>query len=231
MTTLVPTPDEEETPKRPRRSKKTDPNLLIAMPADQRRPEVLRRAAKAIADEDQDGSSWSLNQFAEATGTSRGTLYKYFDSLDGLMGALKQEMLSQVKPVVAIDDRLTPDERVDQAVTAWLDWAEDNRPLVVSTLWQESPDPATSALVSSAKDTLVREIIAVHLGVDEPTDNLVYTVRSYVGGAQEALRGWLVSGPANRDDAGEVFAQLLRDALDLARDRDDVPSPLPGESR
>ncbi len=202
---------------------------LRRVKVDNRRKVLLRRIARQLAREGSDGGNWTFAQFADASQTSRTTLYNYFSSLDGLMAALQQEMLLQVRPVVAIPEGLPSDKRVSVSVDTWLTWVEKNRALVVSTLWEPGADIAQNAIVGSAKDTLTREVIAVHLGVEEPGRELVYAVRNYVGAAQEALRGWMVTGDADKEACQQALERLLRDVLALGRSRPDVPSPLPGE--
>lgn len=194
------------------------------------RPKILlRRIASELEREGTDGGNWTFSQFAEASKTSRTTLYNYFNSLDGLMAALQQEMFSQVRPVVAIPSGLSSEARIRVAVETWLDWVEPNRALVVSTLWEPSADIAQNALVASAKDTLTREIIAIHLGVDSPSPDLVYSVRNYLGAAQDALRGWMVTGEADRQACQRELERLLRNVQEMGMERDDVPKPLPGQ--
>lgn len=218
MTTMAP-------PKKASKAKS-----LRRFKVDEREKVLLRRIARELARQDTDGGNWTFAQFAEAGKTSRTTLYNYFNSLDGLMAALQQEMLSQVRPVVAIPEGLSSEERISVAVQTWLEWVEPNRALIVSTLWEPASDIARNALVASAKETLTREIIAIHLGVDDPSPDLVYSVRNYLGAAQDALRGWMVAGEADKEACQHALERLLRNVLELGLERDDVPKPLPGQS-
>lgn len=175
------------------------------------------------------GRGWNLTKYAEVGGTTRGTLYNHFGSLEGLLAAIHKETKVSVNLPVRLEPGITRNARIKHQVGIWTAWIDNHRSAVISTLFTERPEEPTGPARLSARMSLNRQIVDEHLGVSDPSINLLFATGVYIAAAEEALRGYLILGWASRDELAGILDRLLRNVIEMGRDRDDVPKPLPGD--
>lgn len=97
---------------------------------DQRREEVVRRAAHVIAEQGFHGTS--VGDLVAATGLTAGGLYHYIGSKDELLVAICDQLMTPVLTevqAIAADGRPAA-EQLRDIVRVWMAHVEDNRDLV-----------------------------------------------------------------------------------------------------
>lgn len=221
----------EETTRRPLSEGELERRRAVKI---QNRQVILDRIIEALSKEPDSagrapGEGWNLTRYAEAGETSRGTLYNQFGSLDGLLTAIHEATRDSVQMVDPIDPNLRGEDRIEEQTRMWLKWIDNNRSAVLSVVFKEKGTAETKAIRLTAKSNLNRRVILEHLGVEDPSTDLLYAAGVYLGAAEDALRGYLVVG-RDRAELGAILERLLRNVIELGRDRADVPKPLPGDS-
>ncbi|GAA2632336.1 TetR/AcrR family transcriptional regulator [Actinomadura fulvescens] len=178
------------------------------LPSDRRRQEIVTTAIKVFRERPE--YEVSIDDLAAAAGSSRSSLYRYFDS--------KQELYEAVADRVGAEviDRLND---VDESVPSWnlmlrlhvyFDFIEEYEGIVGGVLAVgsgEAPEPARAA-AQRVRDHILR-ITCDTLGVIEPSAGLEMVIRSWIAGVEWAGVEWLRTRSLPRAELEILLARQL----------------------
>lgn len=179
--------------------------------ADRRRAQILEAATGAFAAAPY--SEVSLAEVARSAGVARGLINHYFGTKRDLYLEVVREAADV--PQVAVEE--LPDgtlhERIDAAVTWYLDSLE-----TAGTTWIAAadpqvlgPDPALERILTEAETTTVDRVLqAVGLADEgERLEVLRAVVRTYGHLARSAAREWLLQGTLRRSQVHTLLRSTL----------------------
>lgn len=192
------------------RSRKRPPFRRLS--SDKRREEIIATAIKVFLARPE--AEVSIDDLAAAAGSSRSSLYRYFDN--------KQELYAAVSDRVAS----TVIERLDQVVAdspSWdlmirlhiyFDFIEEYEGIVGGVLAVGSgraPEAARHA-AQRVRDHIVK-ITCETLEVRKPSRNLEMVLRSWIAGVEWAGVEWLKTREPDRADLQQILARQLGSTL------------------
>lgn len=212
------------------RSRHDDFVPLQSVPQNERRQVILERIAGFLNRRGSSESDWTLSQLARAADTSRVTLYHYFENLEGLRTAVRNQLVGQIEPIVATLDTTPTCERHLVAVSLWMNWIGENRKLAIRALWVDELNPAFATFVTENANSLIRQIADVFLGVRDPSEELLLEIEIYLRAAEACLRMWLLEGRMKRAEVQATIERLTQDVVRMGETRSDVPKPMPGQA-
>ncbi|NLT05382.1 MAG: TetR/AcrR family transcriptional regulator [Solirubrobacterales bacterium] len=159
----------------------------------------------------------SIDEIARAAGISRGLLYHYFPTKRDFVVAVLRRAVDVVTALTAPDPELPPVERIDAALDAFLDYAE-NHAAAYATLFttRGGGDPEIRAVMDEGRERRVDILldgIAGQLLADGSAARESPVLRSAVRGWISFVEGVLLRWLAERDLDRDQLRVLLREAL------------------
>ncbi|MFG2007164.1 TetR/AcrR family transcriptional regulator [Spirillospora sp. NPDC048911] len=178
------------------------------LPSEKRRQEIITTAIKVFRERPE--HEVSIDDLAAAAGSSRSSLYRYFDS--------KQELFEAVADRVGAEvvDRL---DAVDEGVPSWnlmirlhvyFDFIEEHEGIVGGVLAMGSGEVPESARAAAqrVRDHILR-ITCDTLEVAEPSPALEMVIRSWIAGVELAGVEWLRTRSLPRAELEMLLARQL----------------------
>jgi AcrR family transcriptional regulator len=104
--------------------------------------------------------------------------------------------------------------RVADSVTRWLDWAEANRTVYLSTIapGEDIGDPDVRRVVTDLVRRAVALVVAFHADIADDSPRLRHALECWTGLNRAATRRWL-RGEATRETTQELLASTLEHVL------------------
>ncbi|MEU5885111.1 TetR/AcrR family transcriptional regulator [Spirillospora sp. NPDC047279] len=178
------------------------------LPSDKRRQEIISTAIKVFRERPQD--EVSIDDLAAAAGSSRSSLYRYFDSkqelYEAVAGAVGAEVIERLSDV----DEGVPSWNLMIRLTVYFDFIEEYEGIVAGVLAvgsSEAPEAARAA-AQRVRDHILR-ITCDTLEVGEPTPALEMVIRSWIAGVEWAGVEWLRTRSLPRGELEILLARQL----------------------
>lgn len=206
---------------------------------DARRAEILQAAYEAFAR--QPYEAVSLTAIARAAGVSRALVTHYFGGKRELFLAVQRQAVDRADEQVRDARELSIEQAVERNASAWLDFAESNRGVMLP-LNSYSPDDRDAegdAMVTDLRDRIVDRMLVNQFGTTDVPATTRLLLRGYTGLVEAAVADWLVHGRATREQVHAVMVKALlalvrHAAPELAeQEREDgrpAPGPRPGSA-
>ncbi|MES2171459.1 MAG: TetR/AcrR family transcriptional regulator [Actinomycetota bacterium] len=164
-----------------------DQDRRTRLAPDERRRQLVALGVASLVDSPLE--SLTIEQLAKRAGVSRGLLFYYFGSKQGLhrevVLAARDGMLNATRPV----PDLAPLDRLHSTLTRTVQFVRDHRGTFYSLVrGAASGDPEVREVVEQARVEQAERVIAVFLELGMPdTELLRIALRSWVAFAEEAL--------------------------------------------
>lgn len=200
---------------------------LKSIPREERKEVILDRIVDFLKQEGPDGPTWTFSHLARAANVSRVTLYGYFGDLDGLRAAVRFRLVGRAEPIVRVLDEVPREIRHVVAVSYWMNWIAENRPLAIRALWLDDQNAVFEAFVADTANTLIGQVAEIFLGVKEPSRSLKRQIEVYLRAAEACLRMWLLEGRMSQSEVKTTIERLTGDVIRMGASRSDVPHPIP----
>jgi AcrR family transcriptional regulator len=165
--------------------------------AAQRRRRILAAAQEVFAMRGYHGSS--LDEIAQASGTSKALIYEHFDSKRVLHETLVAEHAGELARRFAANAArgATGEERLRGGVDAFFGWVAE-RPEAWRALFRDSADPELAPTIDRLQGQATRALVAlVRQGPDpdEPASEAVEMYARLTSGACQGLANWWLDHP------------------------------------
>ena len=157
----------------------------------------------------------SLEQIAVAAKVSKGLLYHYFPTkTDFIVAALKRgqdQLALRLRP----DPGLPPEEQLDAALEAFLDYVEGHATAYAAIFRRATGDPAVAAALDEGRSAQARTLIAALAGWEDspvsadPSPEVEVAIQGWLYFVEGAVLRWL----EQRDIERERLCVLLKVAL------------------
>lgn len=183
-----------------------------------RRRQILEAALRVFSEKPY--SSVSMSGIAREAGVTRGLVHHYFGSKTQLYGALVATLAEFGVPMTAPDPELPLEQLVAIRVDSWITFIAEHREVALTIGAGMHPDdPELTAIIQAAREDIVELImraVAVHI---EPSAQMRFLIRSYLGLTGAAAAEWLYHERATREEVHTMFTQaliaLIRHALPI----------------
>ncbi len=158
----------------------------------------------------------TMADIAAAADVSKPLLYHYFATKTDLyvaaIGAAAEELRATTRP----DPELPPQERLQQALWAHVEWIAANA-LAYKAVLQGgvSADPEVQAIVEESRAEVVQRI-AHSLGLERPQPALRIALRGWVGFLEGACLDWLTAKDISKVDLVRLLTASLPGAIRAA---------------
>jgi AcrR family transcriptional regulator len=171
---------------------------------DARRAELLRAGERVFTERAYDDVS--VEQIADAAGTSKNLLYHYFSGKRELyletIRAAAQEMLARTEP----DMRLDPIVRLRTSIDRHLGYVEEHAEGYIKLLRGAGGDPEVQEIVAAAhRDVVARALASMPLAGATPPPTLVLALHGWVAFIDEVSIAWLEQPALAREDLREML--------------------------
>jgi AcrR family transcriptional regulator len=182
-----------------------DQDRRTRLAPDERRRQLVALGVATLVDEPLE--ALTIEQLAKLAGVSRGLLFYYFGSKQGLhrevVLAARDGMLNATRPV----DDLAPLDRLHSTLTRTVQFVRDHSGTFYSLVrGAASGDPEVREVVEQARVEQADRVIAVFLELGMPdTQMLRIALRSWVAFAEEAL----IEGALTTAMASEQIVEFL----------------------
>ncbi len=154
----------------------------------------------------------SMDDVAARAGVSKGLVFFYFGSKRELYVELIREAAKDLLDETQPDPSLSPIERFQAGVEAYLSYVEKNANGYVSLFKSGvGVDPQISAIVDEARSTLVARVIEGFPG--EQTASLHVMARGFIGFIEAATLAWIEKGGMTREALVAQFMALAATRL------------------
>lgn len=177
------------------------------LPPDERRELIIQSASKLFAVLPY--SAVSTTDIAREAGITRGLLNHYFTDKRGLYQEVVRRAV--LLPTLEALPKTLPgtlEQRVDAAVTWFLDSAEPRSATYLSVIETEGSANDIAPILRHAEDLAARGVLTL-VGLDDSDETLLAVTRAYGGLAKATVYEWLHRETLSREQAHT----LLRDVL------------------
>lgn len=182
---------------------------------DDRRRQLIDAAVEVFAERAPDDVR--MDELAAAAGVTRNLLFHYFDGKAQLFRAAVAEAISRLAARHDTSADRPLDEKVPANLGRWLDAMESADPAIrLVRRANSSDDPEVAALISAAREALVRAIALNHLGDDDPPAGVIGALLAYIALAERLNVAWLEEGMLERADVERILAAALPPIVDAA---------------
>jgi AcrR family transcriptional regulator len=162
--------------------------------AAERRQQILAAAQEVFAKRGYHGSS--LDEIAQASGTSKALIYEHFDSKRALHETLLAEHAGELLRRFEVNaaEGATGEERLRSGVDAFFGWVQE-RPEAWRALFRDAADPELAPMVDQLQARITQAIVAMMqrpgAGVGgAATDEAIDMYAQLSSGACQALANW-----------------------------------------
>jgi AcrR family transcriptional regulator len=176
-----------------------------------RSDEILDAANELFAERGYD--EVTVEDIAHAAGVTRGLVHHYFGGRKEVYIALLERIGTQREQLPPPTGR-SARARLENSVSRWLDWTEQNRTIWLATLGrgEDIADPEIRAVALDLVRRAVAIVAARHADIAHDTPRLRYALECWTGLNRAATRRWL-QGEASRDQTHELIATTLEHVL------------------
>lgn len=183
----------------------------LRLAPDERRAQILAVAQRLLSR--RPVGTVSVEAIAREAGTTPGLIHHYFGGKHDLYVAVVREMFRGGPPVPEFRAGATPESRLDESTSRWLDMVEANRETWLAALGAEGlgGDPEIEEIFERVREAAVDNIIGV-LGIGpagEAPPTVRAVLRAFGGLAEAATREWLVSERLTRAQTHELLTSSL----------------------
>ncbi len=177
-----------------------------------RREQILDAANALFAERGYD--EISVGDIASAAGVTRGLVHHYFGGRKEVYIALLERIAAQREQRLLPPVGGSPQARLDDSVSRWLDWTEQNRAIWLATMARgdDITDPDVRRVVAGLVRRAVALVIARHTDIAADTPKLRYALECWTGLNRAATRRWL-HAEATRETTHELLATTLEHVL------------------
>ena len=179
----------------------------LRLSPDERREQIIEGAAQLFSTRPY--SQVTTTDIARSAGVARGLLNHYFSDKRGLyLEVVRRAVLLPTLEEPPPSPPGTPAEKVDAAVSWFLDGIESQAAAYLSVVETEGSADDIAPILQQAEDMAALRVLQL-LGRDDPDARSLAIVRTYGGLAKATVYEWLRRETLTRAQAHE----LLRDVL------------------
>jgi AcrR family transcriptional regulator len=163
--------------------------------APQRRRQILAAAQEVFAQRGYHGSS--LDEIAQASGTSKALIYEHFESKRALHETLLTEHAGELfrRFEANAAQGATGEERLRSGVDAFFGWVQE-RPEAWRALFRDAADPELAPIIGRLQSQTAQAIVAlVPPGAPGADPQQVQMLSELLSGACQALANWWSDHP------------------------------------
>ncbi|MEO5873405.1 MAG: TetR/AcrR family transcriptional regulator [Streptosporangiaceae bacterium] len=176
------------------------------LPWDQRREEIIAAAIEVF----QTAQDASLEDIAKAAGSSRSSVYRYFDNKQDLFQAAFQQVASALAGRLAEVPPGVRSARLAEQIHRYFDFVEEYRVgFTVMLSWGAFRVSEETREVAGEVRGQVCQMVYDSLEIAEPGPFLVSTVHSWIAGVESATVGWLRDPGVSRLEVEPLVAAQL----------------------
>ncbi len=184
-----------------------------------RREQILEAAREVFVADDY--ANASMEAVAARAGVTTGLVNHYFGTKRDLYLAVVADLAAGLSEMVETDAPELPlEDLVALNMGRFLDQFERNFEVLSMLLKTEGGlgrDPEAAAIMAEAREGIVRQMARNHAG-DDPSPDLLFALRAFLGAAEAAAAEWLGYGRATRADVERLLTRtLLAMVGDLSR--------------
>jgi AcrR family transcriptional regulator len=178
----------------------------------QRRDQILDAANALFAERGY--ADVSIEDIATSAGITRGLVHHYFGGRKDVYVALLERVGTVREEQLPRPVGRSARARVENSVSRWLDWTEDNRRIYLGTIapGEDIADPDVRRVVADLVRRAVVLVAAFHSEIAEDSPRLRYALECWTGLNRAATRRWL-RGEATREATQELLASTLEHVL------------------
>jgi len=179
----------------------------LRLPPDERRELIIESAAGLFGSGPY--SQVTTTDIANAAGVARGLLNHYFSDKRGLY----LEVVRRAVLLPSLEDSPpkptgTPDEKVDTAVSWFLDSIESQAANYLSVLETAGSTDDIAPILQQAEDVAAQRVLQL-LGLDDADAHSLAIVRTYGGMAKATVYEWLRRETLTREQAHRLLREVL----------------------
>jgi AcrR family transcriptional regulator len=168
-------------------AERTPPRRRLS--AAQRREQILAAAQEVFARHGYHGSS--LDEIAQASGTSKALIYEHFESKRELHETLLTEHAGELFARFAANAArgASGQERLRSGVDAFFGWVQE-RPDAWRALFRDAADPELAPLIDRLQTQATRAIVALVPAGQDADDQRIEMYAQLTSGGCQALANW-----------------------------------------
>lgn len=179
------------------------------MDADARKEKLLALGLRAFSDRPYD--EMSIGDLARAAKISKGLLYHYFPTKRDFYVATVREAARRLLAETETDASLSPLERLDRGLAAYLDFAERHRKAYVALL--RGGVGADAEVVTVIEETRERMLERMVRDVPGRSESVTLALRGWIGFVEATSIDWLENRSVPRSDLLAMWTRLLATLL------------------
>jgi len=188
--------------------------MRVRLATDERRSQLVALGRSLFLNRPYDAIS--IDDIAEAAGVSKGLLYHYFDSKRRFYVETVRDAFREMAEVTEPDLALSPEERLDASLDAYLAYVEraggGYETLLTSGI---GTDPEVRDIIERQRQLVMDRVVA-SLGLPGASPALRMAIRSWIGFIDAACLDWVRHRDVERSAVRALLASSLHSALQTA---------------